>query len=332
MATRAHPKIVVVGDLNGAYDVLVDILRGTKLVDRELGWRGGRAELVQMGDLFNRGDGALQALRLLLSLQRQARRVGGKVTVLLGNHEVMTALGHEGYCTEGEYLSFASAQERRAWPAQVARAVKRLVRQRPNGILLPIEPRLEAWKMEHVPGRAALRKELGPHGKLGRALRALPVTYQTQGCLFLHGGLLPDWAELGIAGLNERAREAWALAGNRLWSLPKQSLFRNPNGPLWDRSLVRGGARARGLLIRSLSEMGAERMIVGHTPTESLAGGAAGRVLPLAGGRLVAVDVGLSSGPHTPRAALIVDGPRGLEWTPGKTRVLWDTRSGRARR
>ncbi len=323
---------MVIGDLNGAYDVLVDILRGTKLVGRDLTWRGGRAELVQMGDLFNRGDGGLKAFRLLLELQRQARQVGGKVTVLLGNHEVMTALGHEGYCTEGEYLSFATTQERRAWPSRVARAMKRLVRRRPQGILLPIEPRLEAWKIEHVPGRAALRRALGPHGKLGRALRALPVAYQTQGSLFLHAGLLPDWAELGIDGLNECSRDAWALAGTRLWTLPKQSLFRDPTGPLWDRSLVRGGTKAHALLKRSLRQMGAVRMIVGHTQTESLKGGAAGRVLTLAGGRLVAVDVGLKSGPDTPRTALILDGPRGLEWTPNATRVLWNMGGVRARR
>lgn len=323
MATRATHRVLVIGDLNGAYDVLVDILRGTRLVDRELTWRGGRAELVQMGDLFNRGDGGVRALRLLLKLERQARRAGGKVTVLLGNHEVMTALGHEGYCTEGEYLSFASAKERRAWPARVERALARLVRQRPKGILLPIEPRLEAWKIEHVPGRAALRRELGPQGRLGRALRRLPVAYQTQGCLFLHAGLLPGWAELGVDGLNERARETWALAGSRLWALPKDSLFRNPTGPLWDRSLVRGGVKARAALRDSLRQLGATRMIVGHTQTASLAGGAAGRVLLLAGGRLVVVDVGLKSGPHTPRAALILDGPNGIEWTPQTTRVLW---------
>src|SRR6187402_717141 len=102
-------RLVAIGDLNAAYDALVDILRGTGLVDQRLSWAGGQAELVQLGDLFNRGEGAVVALRLLLRLQRQAKRVGGKVTILLGNHEVMTALGHEGYCTEGEYLSFASA-------------------------------------------------------------------------------------------------------------------------------------------------------------------------------------------------------------------------------
>jgi hypothetical protein len=330
--SRAGTKIVVVGDLNGACDVLVDILRGMKLVNRELSWCGGRAELVQMGDLFNRGDGALQALRLLLRLRRQAHQVGGKVTVLLGNHEVMSALGHEGYCTEGEYLSFATAKQRRAWPARVERAMKRLVLQRPQGILLPIAPRLDAWKIEHVPGRAALRKELGPRGKLGRALRRLPVAYQTQGCLFVHGGLLPDWARLGVLGLNERARDAWARAGSRLWSLPKGSLFRDPSGPLWDRSLIRGGATAHANLRRSLSQLQATRMIVGHTPTGSLVGGVAGSVLVLAGGQLVAVDVGLRSGPDTPRTALILDGPRGLEWTPHRTRVLWNTRGVCARR
>jgi hypothetical protein len=252
--------------------------------------------------------------------------VGGKVTVLLGNHEVMSALGHEGYCTEGEYLSFASARERRAWPKRVTRAFKRLVRQRPKGILLPIEPRLEAWKVEHVPGRAALRKELGPRGKLGRALRALPLTYQTRGCVFVHAGLLPDWAKLGADGLNELARNTWAQASKGLWSLPKKSLFRNPTGPLWDRSLVRGGAKARANLKSTLEQLGAARMIVGHTQTSSLAGGAAGRVLVREGGRLIGVDVGLKSGATTPRTALILDGARGLEWTPEKTRVLWNAR------
>jgi len=328
---KAGAKIVVIGDLNGACDVLVDILRGTKLVNRKLNWCGGRVELVQMGDLFNRGDGALQALQLLLRLQRQARKVGGKVTVILGNHEVMSALGHEGYCTEGEYLSFATAKERRAWPARVERAMKRLVRQRPQGILLPIAPRLEAWKVGHAPGRAALRKELGPQGKIGRALRALPVAYQTQGYLFVHAGLLPEWARLGVEGLNDRASEAWARAGDRLWSLRKRSLFRDPTGPLWDRSLVRGGAKARTSLSRSLRQLEATRMIVGHTPTGSLVGGTEGSVVLLAGGRLVAVDVGLRSGPDAPRTALILDGPRGLEWTPHNTRVLWNTRGVRAR-
>lgn len=316
-------RLVAIGDLNAAYDALVEILRGTKLVNRKLEWIGGRAELVQVGDLFNRGGGAAQALTLLLRLRRQARAKGGRVTVLLGNHEAMTALRHEGYCTEGEYLAFATAAERRAWPARVQRALRRLARQRPHGVVLPIEPRLEAWKIEHVPGRTALRRALGPRGKLGKALRSLPIAYISQGTLFVHAGLLPTWAKLGLAGLDEMAQREWANGSRGLWTLPKKGLFRSGSGPLWDRSLVRGGAEARRALKQSLALVGAQRMIVGHTQTASLAGGREGHIHVQAGGRLISVDVGLASGPNAPRAALILEGGAGYEWTPAETRRLW---------
>jgi len=329
---QTSQRIVAVGDLNAAYDALVEILRGTKLINRRLEWTGGRAELVQLGDIFNRGDGATQALTLLLRLRREAPRHGGRVTVLLGNHEAMTALRHEGYCTEGEYLAFATAAERRAWPARVQRALRRLVRQRSRGVLLPIEPRLEAWKIEHVPGRAALRRALGPRGQLGRALRALPVAHVSQGSLFVHAGLLPSWAKLGLEGLDRLAEQEWAEGRRGLWTLPKTGLFRSGSGPLWDRSLVRGGAEARRALTQSLALMGAERMIVGHTQTASLAGGREGRIHVQAGGRLVSVDVGLASGPLAPRAALVLEGPTGYEWTPLGTRLLWNGAGARKRR
>jgi hypothetical protein len=126
-----------------------------------LEWVGGRAELVQLGDLFNRGGGASQATRLLLRLRREARACGGRVTVLLGNHEAMTALRHEGYCTEAEYLAFATAAERRGWPARVARATRRLARQRPWGVVLPIGPRLELWKVRRTGVSSAIPADSG---------------------------------------------------------------------------------------------------------------------------------------------------------------------------
>lgn len=323
---NSSSRLVVIGDLNAAYDALVEILLGTKLVNRRLHWIGGRAELVQLGDIFNRGGGAVASLELLLRLQREARTRGGKVTVLLGNHEVMTALRHEGYCTEAEYLAFATAAERRAWPARVLRAMHRLARQRSGGVLLPIEPRLEAWKIEHVPGRTALRRALGPKGKLGRALRSLPVAHMSRGALFVHAGLLPSWAKLGLDGLDRARAQEWSACKRSLWTLPKSALFRSGSGPLWDRTLVRGGPGARRALTQSLALMGAERMIVGHTQTASLKGGEEGRIHVQAGGRLISVDVGLASGANAPRTALVLDGTRAYEWTPTATRLLWTAR------
>ncbi|HET9934452.1 MAG TPA: hypothetical protein VFQ35_27300, partial [Polyangiaceae bacterium] len=105
--------------------------------------------------------------------------------------------------------------------------------------------------------------------------------------------------------------------------LKRRSLFRNPRGPLWDRSLARGGKEALAELKRSLRLLDARRMVVGHTPTESVPGAEKGHVATRFGGRLVLVDVGLGEGDSAPRAALVVENGRGLEWTPAKTRVLW---------
>jgi hypothetical protein len=191
-------------------------------------------------------------------------------------------------------------------------------------VVLPIEPRLEAWKIEHVPGRAELRRALGPRGALGKVLRALPVVYRSGDTLFVHAGLLPRWAELGAEGLQERARADWASARGRLWRLSKRtSLFRGADGPLWDRSLVHAGTKARSDLERTLALLDVQRMVVGHTQTASLPGGQEGRISVLQRGRLIAVDVGLSEGPRAPRTALIIEGSRGWEWTPTRTRLLW---------
>jgi len=244
-----------------------------------------------LGDLFNRGGGARSALTLLERLKRPARKAGGRVTVLLGNHEVMTALGNEAYCTEEEYLSFASAAEKRAWPARVQRAARRLYRATsPSGHVLPFEPRLSTWKALHAPGRAELRRSLSANSKLGKALRSLPVAYQREHVVYVHACLLPQWAELGIDGLNRAAEAAWAQSRRRYLKLPKKSLFRSSDGPLWDRSLIERNRRAAAELTRSLRALGVRRMVIGHTQTKSVKGGQEGRILGLHQNRFRQID------------------------------------------
>ena len=63
--------------------------------------------LVQTGDVTDRGPDSLKIIRDLQRLQREAARAGGRVVVLVGNHEAMNVTGDLRYVHPGEYAAFA---------------------------------------------------------------------------------------------------------------------------------------------------------------------------------------------------------------------------------
>ena len=74
------------GDVHGCRDVLVELLRGSGLVDRDERWCGGDARLWLVGDLTDRGPDGIGAIDLVRRLEQQSE---GAVRCLLGNHEVL---------------------------------------------------------------------------------------------------------------------------------------------------------------------------------------------------------------------------------------------------
>lgn len=89
----AEDRVEAVGDIHGAYDGIVSILRAAGLIDRQNQWIGETATLVQTGDFLDRGSGVREVMDLLMSLQEQATRQGGRALILLGNHEVFNLMG-----------------------------------------------------------------------------------------------------------------------------------------------------------------------------------------------------------------------------------------------
>lgn len=80
-------SIFIVGDIHGQYAKLVRLLHGAGLVDKQLAWTGGTAQLWCTGDFFDRGPDGVRSVELIMRLQDEAEAVGGKVESLLGNHE-----------------------------------------------------------------------------------------------------------------------------------------------------------------------------------------------------------------------------------------------------
>jgi hypothetical protein len=325
MKPTGAQRIVAIGDLNGSLEALLGILRGLRLIGRNNQWVARGTHLVQVGDLFNRGGGARSAFELLLKLKKQAPARKSQVTVLLGNHEVMTAMGNEAYCSVDEYLSFATEAQKRAWPGKVRKAMGRIYRDHaPGGPILPLNPRVEAWKVENAPGQSAMRRSLGPRGRLGRPLRKLPIALMLGDSVFSHAPLTPRWARLGIDGLNDATRQAWDSAPAFYRDLPAGSILDDSNGPLWNRDLITSqSARTRKQLTSSLQHLGAKRMIVGHTMTRHIKGGKDGVIKLCQRGKLVCIDVGLGRSTPGPCTALVIEDGTGYEWTPDQSRQLW---------
>ena len=66
-------RIIAIGDIHGAYDNFVAILKNTGLVDDKLRWTGGRTHLVQMGDVVDRGPDSRKCMDLLMKLEKDAK-------------------------------------------------------------------------------------------------------------------------------------------------------------------------------------------------------------------------------------------------------------------
>src|SRR5688500_8812710 len=106
-------RIVAVGDLHGDYDAWIEIASRARLIDRRNRWAGGSAVLVQTGDITDRGPDSLKIIRHLMRLRAQARRSGGRVVVVLGNHEAMNMTDDLRYVHPGEFAAFATADSER---------------------------------------------------------------------------------------------------------------------------------------------------------------------------------------------------------------------------
>lgn len=326
-------RVVAVGDVHGAYEELQALLADVGLVDAEGRWAGGATHLVSMGDLLGRGDYGRQVMDLLIRLQQEAAAAGGAVHVLLGNHEVMSLVNDLRYVSEGDHAQFG-AEARAGFPAGF---FERRAAFAPDGAY-------GRWLLS-LPFAIVINDTLFVHGGLssrveGLSLAAINTSAKedlrtvTEGWHgLLDAGVVADettFHELrervpelaGDAGAEPAAQTARALA-EALEGLPF-----HPDGVAWYRGNARCHAWAEAPVLRGiLGELGAERVVIGHTPTESR------RATSRLDGTVYRVDAGMNRAAYQGRAVALEisggtvlahypgEGPRAVEAEPAR---LWD--------
>jgi hypothetical protein len=195
------PSLVAIGDVHGDFNDFVAILQRTGLIDEQHHWKGGKATLVQVGDLIDRGPKPREVMDLLISLEQEAPKSGGRVVALMGNHEMMNLMGDLRYVTPENYASFSDGesekrrktayQEYTAW----RKAHPQLIAELEQPVLAVTE---EEWMTRHPLGFIEHRDAFGPNGEYGKWLRQRFALAKIGGVIFLHGGISPKLVSMKL--------------------------------------------------------------------------------------------------------------------------------------
>lgn len=298
-------RVVAVGDLHGDYDVWLDIARNAGLIDARNHWAGGRTTLVQAGDIVDRGADSRKIIAHLQKLQKEAAKAGGKVIVLLGNHEAMNMTGDLRYVDPGEFASYADAHSealrQAAWDANGKRFIAEYKAKHPE---MSDEAIRSEWFKAMPLGMIEHDRAWAPNGEIGRWVSTLPAVVKIGDSLFVHGGLSAAYAHIPVDQINNRADAALKARDTA-----QTAVINDPLGPLWYRgNITRGSLDQENWTVALaanpalatvprpsieeelnavLAGFGAKRLVVAHTP--NLPG-----IEISHGGKLVRIDTGNS--------------------------------------
>jgi hypothetical protein len=90
-------KILALSDIEGNFMSFLKLLLYNKVIDKYLSWIFEDGHLVIVGDCFDKGEEVMECLWLIYSLEEKARKAGGNVHFILGNHEIMNMNGDWRY-------------------------------------------------------------------------------------------------------------------------------------------------------------------------------------------------------------------------------------------
>ncbi len=299
-------RVIAVGDLHGSYDKAIRLLQAADLLDEDLRWIGGAQHLVVVGDFVDRGVGDRALMDLFRQLQPESEAAGGRVHVLLGNHEVMALMRDHRYVNAESYRAWAD-EEKKADRGAAWRIFSKSATGKAGGA-----PTRDEFEEKFPPGYFARQKSLDRAGEYGQWLLGLPTTVKINDVVFVHGGVTFETAALGVDEINRQlqavlrrhleAREvlenqgvvtplmdfgeifrigAQGVARSDRLSRPLrgavQALYdsaRSPllgeTGPLWYRGGSFEDERIEGdMLTRALELMDAKAIVVAHSPTQS---------------------------------------------------------------
>jgi hypothetical protein len=274
-------RVVAVADLHGDYEQFVYILAHPEvgLIDEDLHWAGGKAHLVQLGDVMDRGRHPRRIFDLIMRLEKEAAAAGGMVHMLLGNHEEMNVTGisldYPGYVLPEQFVSFLPEAFRRAREAEYIKTLPPDRRRQAEIEGLDIETDqgvYDFWRkvIDGKDPEARRAYVLGFNDAVGEWLLRKNTIIKINGVVYVHGGINEEFSKWPLREINTVMRTELAYFQGimrdpqRTARAFRPKLVYNPEGPLWFRGLAETGRAAQAEVDRILANLDATAMVIGH--------------------------------------------------------------------
>lgn len=279
-AEKPQRPIIAVGDIHGDFDAYFEILQEAGLINAKGKWTGEDAILVQLGDIPDRGPNTKKIVDHLMGLEKQARRKGGLVVPIIGNHEAMNITGDLRYVTPEEYAEFSTSRSEQIRAAYVKAHFEELAAYyRSKTPEISDEGVVAAFKQEAPLGYLEQRAAWSPKGKFGSWVAGHDAIVRIGDTLFVHGGISAAYSSRSIDDINAAVRAELGGA--------ERTVIEDPAGPLWYRGLAEETESGAVEVATALAAYGVDRIVIGHTPQ-------LGGVKSLYGGKVIAADTGAS--------------------------------------
>jgi hypothetical protein len=240
----------------------------------------GKAHLVQLGDILDRGRDAKKIFDLLIQLEKESEAAGGMVHVLIGNHEEMNitgiALDYPGYVTVDQFVDFLPDEFRKAREAEYIKTLSPEERKRikEEGLDVATDENLASfWQKILVSKDPEARKAyvLGFNDAYGNWLIKKNTVIKIDDVIFTHGGVSESFSKWPLREINNLMRQELEFFQGRMrnpqqYRRPfKPKLVYNPDSPLWFRGWASKTEKsAQAGVDRTLNNLGARAMVIGH--------------------------------------------------------------------
>lgn len=105
-------KFLTISDFDGNIEAFTMLLKGEGIIDDDFNWIYEEGHLIITGDLFDRGFHVTECMWLLYKLESEAEAAGGKVHLVIGNHEMFNLTDDWRY-VEVKYFNSAHLMGKR---------------------------------------------------------------------------------------------------------------------------------------------------------------------------------------------------------------------------